>query len=99
ADALLNEAMMRRFITAATSASCVLALLAIAGCEPNRTHPMRMMWDSDAAMPPLGCIPNLDGQIVSSELTPSIGTPVSFLFSPAGEERDVDLAGTPIADG
>lgn len=89
---------MRRLIPAATSVSCVLALLVIAGCEPNRTHPMRMMWDSDAAMPPLGCIPNLDGQIVSSELTPSIGTPVSFLFSPAGETRDVDLAGTPIAD-
>ncbi len=71
----------------------------VLGCGPNRTHPMRLAWDADAAVPPLNCVPNLDGQIVRMELQPSIGTPVNFLFSPAGEERDVDLVGSEIADG
>src|SRR5690349_23981777 len=79
--------------------SLCLALGAIAGCGPNRTHPMRLPWDGDAAVPPLDCVPNLDGRIDAMELEPSIGTPVSFLVAPAGEERDVDLVGTPIDDG
>lgn len=79
--------------------SLCLALVAIAGCGPNRTHPMRLPWDADAAVPPLDCVPNLDGQIEAMELEPSIGTPVSFLVSPAGEERPVDLVGMPIDDG
>jgi hypothetical protein len=74
-------------------------LLLLVGCQPNRTHPMRMMWDADAAVPPLGCVPNLDGMIERAELEPSIGTPVSFLFSPSGEDRDVDLVGAEIGDG
>jgi hypothetical protein len=87
-----------------TSRSFLLALAlasiaGIAGCGPNRTHPMRLPWDGDAAVPPLGCVPNLDGQIEAMELEPSIGTPVSFLVSPTGEERDVDLVGMPIDDG
>ncbi len=90
---------MRAVATVCLSVSCVVALLAIAGCEPNRTHPMRLAWDADAAVPPLGCVPNLDGRIERMELQPSIGTPVSFLFSPAGEHRDVDLAGTAIDNG
>jgi hypothetical protein len=76
-----------------------LALAVVAGCGPNRTHPMRLPWDGDAAMPPLDCVPNLDARIEAMELEPSIGTPVSFLVSPEGEERDVDLVGTPIDDG
>jgi hypothetical protein len=44
-------------------------------------------------------VPNLDGRIEARELAPTFGTPVSFLVAPLGEERPVDLAGTPIADG
>lgn len=76
-----------------------LALSVVAGCGPNRTHPVRMPWDADAAVPPLDCVPNLDGRVDATELEPSIGTPVSFLVSPPGEERPVDLVGTPIDDG
>ncbi len=81
-----------------TASLCAL-LSAVAGCGPNQTHPMRLAWDSDAAVPPLDCVPNLDGRIEAHELQPSIGTPVSFLVAPSGEERDVDLVGMPIADG
>lgn len=79
--------------------SLALIVLVIAGCGPNRTHPMRMPWDSDAAVPPLGCVPNLDGRIEARELEPSIGTPVSFLVAPAGETRDIDLLGTDLGAG
>ena len=81
---------------ASTSILRLLAAAALAlspGCGPNRTLPMRMSWDADAAVPPLGCVPDLDGRIEARELEPSIGTPVSFLFGPEGEAREVDLAG------
>lgn len=78
----------------------VLAVLAaLPACGPNRTMPMRRPWDADAAVPPLGCVPNLDGVVEASELTPSVGTPVSFLVSPPGEARGVDLLGVDLGDG
>lgn len=77
---------------------CVVCVLAPA-CGPNRTVPMRHPWDSDAAVPPLGCVPNLDGMVEARELTPSIGTPVSMLVSPIGEARPVDLVGADLGDG
>ena len=68
-----------------------LAALA-AGCSTNQTHPER-----DRYVPgdptPLGCTPNLDGQIDASELTPAVGVPVSYLVSPAGSMPTVDVAG------
>lgn len=77
----------------------LVCLALAAGCGPNRTPPRRMPWDADAAIPPLGCVPDLDGRIEARELTPSIGTPVSFLVSPIGELRDVDLVGVDIGGG
>lgn len=82
-----------------SSVALVGVLGSTAGCGPNRTHPMRLPWDADAAVPPLGCVPNLDGRIDAAELEPSIGTPISFLVAPAGEERPIDLVGVPIDDG
>lgn len=68
------------------------------GCGTNQTHPER-----DRYVPgdptPLGCTPNLDGQIDSTELTPAVGVPVSFLVSPAGTTRAVDVAGQVSAEG
>jgi len=87
---------------ASTSTLRLLAAAALAlspGCGPNRTLPMRMSWDADAAVPPLGCVPDLDGRIEARELEPSIGTPVSFLFGPEGEAREVDLAGVELGGG
>jgi hypothetical protein len=83
----------------AVSAYVFIALAVVAGCGPNRTHPMRMPWDADAAVPPLGCVPDLDGRIEARELTPSIGTPVSFLVAPLGESRDIDLVGADLGGG
>lgn len=79
------------------SFSVVLAL--VPACGPNRTHPMRMPWSEDAAIPPLGCVPDLDGRIEARELTPSIGTPVSNLIGPTGELRDIDLVGSDLGGG
>jgi len=75
----------------------VLAVLA-AACGDNRTHP-----DPDRYVPPdpdpLGCVPDLDGRIDADELPVALGVPVSFLVSPAGAERPVDLIGRVSPDG
>lgn len=83
----------------------VLIVLALAfgtiaaGCGPNRTHPMHTSWGDGGTPPPLGCIPNLDGQIEMSELMPAFGTPVNVLVNPVGETRTVDLVGQDAGDG
>lgn len=79
--------------------SLCCAHLALVGCGPNQTHPSHPPFDTDAAVPPLDCVPNLDGRIDARELEPTFGVPVSFLVAPSGEERPVDLVGIPIADG
>jgi hypothetical protein len=48
---------------------------------------------------PLTCVPNLDGQIDAAELSAAFDVPVSYLASPAGEQRAVDLEGKPGPDG
>lgn len=64
----------------------------LAGCGENLTR------DRDPLKPTepenLTCVPNLDGRIDSEELQAAIGVPASYLVSPAGKERDVDLVGT-----
>jgi hypothetical protein len=80
--------MFRRFI--------VLALLS---CGDNKTpQPTHPPYEA-GALPQLSCIPNLDGQIDSSELQPALDNPVHYLVSPAGTTRTVDLAGTVDAQG
>jgi hypothetical protein len=48
---------------------------------------------------PLECVPNLDGRIEPSELTPQVGVPVRFLVSPAAQTRSVDLEGRELSSG
>ncbi len=75
-----------------------LFFLAIA-CGDNKTpQPAHQPYDA-GALPQLSCIPNLDGQIDSSELQPALDTPVHYLVSPAGTTRTVDLVGTVDAQG
>ena len=75
----------------------LLLALAGVGCGDNLTHaPDRPGYGKDAA--PLSCLPNLDGVIEARELAPALDVPVSYLISPAGKERTVDLVGA-VSDG
>lgn len=42
---------------------------------------------------PLQCVPDLDGEIAADEFEPAIGVAASYLVSPAGQTRSVDLVG------
>lgn len=76
----------------------VLGILAAAACGENQTHPVHD--DYDAGIPaPLACVPNLDGKIDSNEIQPAIGIPLSYLVSPSGTTRNVNVAGTVDSNG
>jgi hypothetical protein len=63
-------------------------------CGDNKTpQPIHQPYDS-GTLPQLSCVPNLDGQIDPSELTPATDNPVHYLVSPSGTTRQVDLAGS-----
>lgn len=63
-------------------------------CSDNRTRqPVRPDYEG-GTLPPLSCVPNLDGKIEASEFKPSLGVPARYLTSPAGVSRAVNLAGT-----
>ncbi|MBW2702059.1 MAG: hypothetical protein JRF33_14680 [Deltaproteobacteria bacterium] len=72
----------------------LLSLGLVVACGDNQTFPV----DRDDYMPadtePLACIPNLDGRIEAHELQAAYGVSVSYLISPAGEARAVDLVGS-----
>jgi hypothetical protein len=80
-------------------------LLLLAACGDNQTTPLeRQPYDPDEPedvgqgsdtdkIPPLTCVPNLDGRIDAAELTEALGVPVSYIISPPGQERAVDLSG------
>jgi hypothetical protein len=70
----------------------LLPLLLLCACGENRTFPARGDY-VPAAVEPLACVPNLDGQIDASEIQAVTGVPVSFLINPAGSTRTVALAG------
>jgi hypothetical protein len=72
----------------------VLAILLLAACGANETHP-RITHDPYRAGSevPLACVPNLDGKIESHELAPALGATAHYAVTPAGEERPVDVAG------
>jgi len=76
----------------------LLSALLLAACGPNRTIPDRTAYQPPQAQQ-LDCVPNLDGQIDENELQAATGVPVSYLVSPAGMERTVDLAGAVDASG
>ena len=76
-----------------------IALVASVGCSDNETPPPGKppyVGTEPAALP---CVPNLDGKIEAGELVPQVGIPATYLVSPAGKERTVDLAGHPDATG
>ena len=68
-------------------------LLAIAACGENETPPPTRGAYVAAEPEALPCVPNLDGKIESHELAPTLGIPATYLVSPAGKERTVDLVG------
>jgi hypothetical protein len=67
-------------------------------CGENETHPLNDAYDAGVPAP-LACVPNLDGKIDSNEIQPAIGIPLSYLVSPAGTTRQVDVAGTVDSNG
>jgi hypothetical protein len=75
-----------------TRAISFLSLMALVGCDPNRTIPERNAYVPQAVTP-LQCVPNLDGQIDAAEIQTAFGVPVRYLVSPAGVKRPVALAG------
>ncbi|MEZ4300539.1 MAG: hypothetical protein R3B70_36690 [Polyangiaceae bacterium] len=85
-----------RFGLSALGALCVCAA-GLLGCGENLTRDRDPVKDTEP--PDLTCVPNLDGAIDADELTASIGVPASFLVSPKGELRDVNLKGTAGQDG
>jgi hypothetical protein len=74
------------------------AAIAALGCHDNRTFPMRERFDAGTGQQ-LDCVPNLDGKIEASELKPALGVPASYVVSPPGQTRQVDLEGFVDEDG
>ncbi len=75
-----------------------LGVSALASCGDNQTNQEHADYDGGAPAP-LACTPNLDGKIEAKELQAAFGIPLSYLFSPPGKGRTVDLAGKPDAQG
>lgn len=95
------RAPMKRTSLSLPLASALLAVTAlhVAACEDNQTPPPEHGAYEGGSSAPLACVPNLDGKIESRELSPSVGVFATYLVSPAGKERAVDLAGAPSAGG
>jgi hypothetical protein len=77
------------------SITTLVSLLAL-GCSDNQTHPIGHGAYQTPEPTPLACLPNLDGRIDASEIQPAIDTPISYLVSPAGSERVVDVVGSDV---
>lgn len=74
----------------------VVALLAcgvVAACGENETPPPAKEPYVSGGVTPLPCVPNLDGKIDANELAPQVGIPATYLVSPSGRERTIDLVG------
>jgi hypothetical protein len=72
----------------------VLVLAALSGaCNNNETPPSTHAAYDGGVGTALPCVPNLDGKIDSRELVPQVGIPASYLVSPSGKERTVDVLG------
>lgn len=69
-------------------------MLGLAACGENLTLPPDRDPASDPPVAPLECLPNLDAKIERDELAPAIGTAISYVVSPPGTSRNVDLAGS-----
>ena len=66
--------------------------------EPDPIEPTTPPF-SPAPAAALACQPNLDGSLEADEMRAAIGVPLSFLVSPAGARRGVDVAGAAQTDG
>jgi len=74
-------------------------VVAAFACSPNETPiPERDPYETESQFT-LPCLPNLDGQIVSQEAAPSFGATASYLVSPLGATRSIDLEGQDNGDG
>jgi hypothetical protein len=94
----MQRTKLRTLAVAAALASAGLSACLV-GCGDNRTPPPTRAAYEAGAPEALPCVPNLDGKIEASELTPQIGIPATYLVSPSGKERTVDVAGAPNAQG
>lgn len=70
-----------------------VVFVSLSSCSENETPPPAKGKYEAAPVTPLACLPNLDGRIESRELAPQIGIPSTYLVTPPGKERAVDLAG------
>lgn len=71
----------------------LIAGLALVGCDGNGALPPdRPPYEGEEEVP-LDCIPNLDGVIEARELPLVLGAEVTYLVSPPGELRTVDIEG------
>ncbi|MDB4943320.1 MAG: hypothetical protein JWP97_2854 [Labilithrix sp.] len=87
-----------------SSLAASLAILVSAGalasaCSANETPPPQHADYDGGVGTALPCVPNLDGKIDSTELVPQIGVPASYLVSPSGKERQVDVLGQTSSEG
>jgi hypothetical protein len=74
-------------------------LLLLCACNANETPPpTHNPYTSDAGVV-LTCVPNDDGQIDADEMQAVLDVAASYLISPAGETRAVDLTGSVNAGG
>jgi hypothetical protein len=96
----MNPMSLRKLSHLVVAALCVTACgLATVSCGDNETPPPDHAAYDGGVGTALPCVPNLDGKIDSTELVPQIGIPASYLVSPSGKERPVDLAGQTDASG
>jgi hypothetical protein len=91
---------LRRTIALCTAAAgCAAAgVLALAACGDNQTI-VPTIAAYEGGVTPLSCVPNLDGKIESREAQPAIGVPATYLVSPQGRDRQVNVAGSVDKDG
>lgn len=77
--------------------------LLLAACGDNLTHPPdRDAGDttsSGTGGSALACLPDLDGKIIAAELGAAFDVPVSYVISPPGTDRTVNLMQTKDANG
>ncbi|HEX7601434.1 MAG TPA: hypothetical protein VF316_07515 [Polyangiaceae bacterium] len=72
----------------------LLLPVVLLACSDNRTkQPVRPDYEG-GSLPPLSCVPNLDGKIEASEMKPALGVMARYLTSPQGVSRTVNVAGT-----
>lgn len=91
---MASRSLARPSAARCCAAACFVASAALgAGCDENLTIVPDRPKASGAGVEPLACIPNLDGQIDSSELAAAIGVDVNYVVSPPGVLRDVNLDG------